>query len=205
MSKKLNADDKLEYICEKAYEELLKYGINQFSLNKFIDALHMSKGQFYYYFKTKEALICKAIDKKCYEAFQYTYEQTKSKSTFLEKMFTFFAFFLGDMDPKFADLDKLLKSTFHLYMNVDNGAIKQLNTDFYHLLFQYIDDILNEMIESGYLKEDARKFSRSLMATADGMYIHSLMNYNYDMKTYFTEYLIMIDTLLRKENEGTRG
>jgi len=87
----LNKDDKnhkIEFICEKAYKKILKDGIN-----KFIAELQMSKGQFYYYFKTKEELICKTIDNKSYEVFNYIYEQTKLKSTFLEKLFTFFVFF----------------------------------------------------------------------------------------------------------------
>ena len=67
--------DKKEYICKKAYAELTKNGINQFSLNKFISMIDMSKGQFYYYFKTKEDLICKTIDTKCYEMFNYKYGQ----------------------------------------------------------------------------------------------------------------------------------
>ena len=146
-------NEKIEYICEKAYEELLEKGINQFSLNKFIAELQMSKGQFYYYFKTKEELICKTIDSKSYEIFNYTYEQTKFKSTFLEKMFVFFSFFLGELDPKFADWGKLLKSTFHLYLNTDNLEIQQLNRDFDFLILQHIVSIFNEMIKNGYLKE----------------------------------------------------
>jgi len=200
MPKIVNLDDKLEYICEKAYAEFLQNGVTNFSLNKFIESLNISKGQFYYYFKTKEALICKTIDQKCYEAFNYTYEQTKLKSTFLEKMFAFFAFLLGDIDPKFASLDTILKSTFHLYLNVENNAIKQINTDFYNLLFKYIEEIFEEMIQKGYLKTDSKKMARSLIATADGMYIHSLMNDDYDIKTYFSEYLITMDQLLKKEH-----
>lgn len=198
-------NEKIEYICEKAYKELLEKGINQFSLNKFIAELQMSKGQFYYYFKTKEELICKTIDSKSYEIFNYTYEQTKFKSTFLEKMFVFFSFFLGELDPKFADWGKLLKSTFHLYLNTDNLEIQQLNRDFDFLILQHIESIFNEMIENGYLKKEASNFPRSLIATADGMYIHSLMDDNYDMKTYFSQYLITIDKLLKNDIKGNEN
>jgi len=194
-----NKNEKVEFICAKAYDELLKNGINKFSLNKFIAELEMSKGQFYYYFKTKEELICKTIDNKSYEVFNYTYEKTKQKSTFLEKMFTFFAFFLKELDPKFSDFDKLLKSTFSLYINTENSDIQKSNQDFDSIIHKQLDDIFTEMIENGYLKEEAKIFSRSLIATADGMYIHFLMDPSYDIKTYLTEYLITIDKLLRKE------
>lgn len=199
MSKEL---EKQEYICEKAYEELTKNGINQFSLNKFISMINMSKGQFYYYFKTKEDLICKTIDTKCYEMFNYKYEQTKLKTHFLEKMTTFFSFFIDEKDPKFIELAKLLKSTFHLYINTENGDIQQLNRNFYYLLLQHIEDIINKLIENGSLKENAKKFPRSIIATADGMYLHSLMDSNYDIKLYFSEYLVALDELLIKNNQG---
>lgn len=200
-----NKDNKIELICKKAYEKLLQNGLHKFSLNKFILELEMSKGQFYYYFKTKEELICKTIDTKSYEVFNYTYQQTKSKSTFLEKMFTFFAFFLGESNSKFADFDILLKSTFHLYMNRDNEKIQKMNRDFNDLMLEQLNDIFDAMIENGYLKEEAKSFPRSLIATADGMYIHSLMDSSYDIKSYFSDYLIMIDKLLKKENEGAEG
>lgn len=198
-----NKKDKREYICEKAYQELLVKGINKFSLNKFITELQMSKGQFYYYFKTKEELIYKTIDNKCYEVFNDRFQQTKSKSTLIEKLFTYFSFFLEESDPKFVDFNKLLKSTFHLYINTEDKEIQQLNRDFDSLIFKHIYNIFEEMIQKGYLKEEAKQFPRSLIATADGMYLHSLMDSDYDIKTYLSEYLIMIDTLLKNDHKGS--
>ena len=63
MAKIANSDRKIDFICEKAYEEFIRNGVNNFSLNKFIESLNMSKGQFYYYFKTKEELIFEVIDR----------------------------------------------------------------------------------------------------------------------------------------------
>ncbi|MGB3752229.1 MAG: TetR/AcrR family transcriptional regulator [Arcobacteraceae bacterium] len=203
MSRGLQKQDRKEYICEKAYEELLKTDISQFSLNKFIALIEMSKGQFYYYFKTKEDLICKIIDTKCFEVFSYKYEQTKYKTTFLEKLSTFFSFFIEESDPNFVAVERLLKNTFHLYINTTNKNIQELNRNFYQLLLGYIEDIIEEMIENGSLKEDARKFPRSIIATADGMYLHSLMDNEYDIKTHFTQYLISLDQLLQKNTKGT--
>jgi len=199
----MNKEDRKEYICQKAYEELIKTDISQFSLNKFITLIEMSKGQFYYYFKTKEDLICQIIDTKCFEVFNYKYEQTQYKSTFLEKMSTFFSFFIEESNPKFVAIEKLLKNTFHLYINTTNKNIQELNRNFYQLLLGYIEDIVEEMIDNGSLKEEARKFPRSIIATADGMYLHSLMDTQYDIKTHFTQYLITLDELLSKNSQAT--
>ena len=64
MPKIVNVDEKRKWICEKAYEQFLISGINNFSLTKFIASLNMSKGLFYYYFQTKEELIFKVIKNK---------------------------------------------------------------------------------------------------------------------------------------------
>ena len=82
-------NEKIEYICEKAYEELLEKGINQFSLNKFIAELQMSKGQFYYYFKTKEGLEELIIDEELF-ASPYFSESTYIFNKLVERDLTVF-------------------------------------------------------------------------------------------------------------------
>ena len=57
MPKIINSDEKRLEICTLAYERFIEEGVAEFSLNKFIEYLNMSKGQFYYYFKSKEKLI----------------------------------------------------------------------------------------------------------------------------------------------------
>ena len=201
MPKIVNVDDKLNYICERAYEELVKNGVGQFSLNKFIDSLNMSKGQFYHYFKTKEELICKAIDTKCYEAFTRTYEAARLQTTFLEKMRTFFAFFLRESETQFGALEDVLKRIFHLYLNSESSAIKQLNREFYRVMFSYIDEMFETMITQGLIKEEGRGLARSFIATVDGMYVHSLMNDDFDMKVSLEAYLKIMDGLLAIQKE----
>ncbi len=187
MSKKINAENKTQYICEKAYEEFIQQGIHHFSLNKFIESLNMSKGQFYYYFKTKEELIYEVIKLKSQKILEHTAQQTKLGKTFLEKLFAFFSCYMEDSDPIYADLDKLIRDTFYLYFNVENEYIKKMNLDFYNFTLQYVEEIFEEMIQIGYLKEDSKKFVRSLIATADGMYFHSMINDDYNLKKYLSE------------------
>ena len=86
MPKIVNSDEKINFICEKAYEEFIRNGVNNFSLNKFIEAINMSKGQFYYYFKTKEELIFEVIDKKAQKIFDDTVENVAKEKTFRNKL-----------------------------------------------------------------------------------------------------------------------
>ena len=61
MPKIINSDEKRLEICTLAYERFIEEGVAEFSLNKFIEYLNMSKGQFYYYFKSKEKLIFETL------------------------------------------------------------------------------------------------------------------------------------------------
>ena len=66
------------------------------SLNKFIESLNMSKGQFYYYFKTKEELIFEVIDKKAQKIFDDTVKNVAKEKTFYNKLLSLFSFYLGN-------------------------------------------------------------------------------------------------------------
>lgn len=198
MAKKVKLEDKTTYICEKAYMEFVQNGVHNFSLNKFIASLDMSKGQFYYYFKTKEALIYEVIKRKGNEILIDVTKHIEAEKTFLGKLMAFFSCYIDNADPLYAALDKLMRDTFFLYINVENEYIKQMNLDFYNLTYQYIETIFEEMIHNGYLREDAKQWVRSLIATADGMYFHATIKEDYDLKKYLSEYLIMLDGLLKK-------
>lgn len=199
MAQKVKLEDKTQFICEKAYEMFVQNGIRNFSLNKFIESLNMSKGQFYYYFKTKEALIYEVIRRKSDEMLKYVAQDIKTKETFLDKLLAFFASYTDfNTDLMYADLDKVIHDTFVLYMNVENEYIKQINLDFYEVTYTYVEAIFEEMIDNGYLKPDANKWLKSLIATADGMYFHSMIKEDYDLKNVLSEYLVMLDTLLKR-------
>ncbi len=197
MPKIVNTDEKIMFICEKAYEEFIKFGVNNFSLNKFIESLEMSKGQFYYYFKKKEELIYEVIDRKGQKILEATIEKTDRATTFFDKLLALFSFYIAS-SPEDAAFDKLMKDTFYLYLNIENQYIKQKNAEFYEFLFNYTEGIFTEMIEKGYLSEDAKAIIPSLIATGDGMYLQSIVLENYNLKQRLTEYLALVDRLLRK-------
>ena len=134
MPKIVNSDKKIDFICEKAYEEFIKNGVNNFSLNKFIESLNMSKGQFYYYFKTKEELIFEVIDRKSEKFFEETETKISEAQTFYDKLLALFSFYLDSAAPENIPFDKLMKDTFSMYLNVENEFIKQKNAEFYDLV-----------------------------------------------------------------------
>ena len=197
MPKIVNSDEKINFICEKAYEEFTKNGVNNFSLNKFIESLNMSKGQFYHYFKTKEELIFEVIDRKAEKIFAETEKKISIAETFYDKLLAFFSFYL-DSSLENKPFDKLMKDTFYLYLNIENQYIKQKNAECYDFIFSTANSIFDEMIVKGCLKGNAKEFIPSLIATADGMYLQSMILENYDLKKNLTDYIKMLDELLKK-------
>lgn len=193
MPKIVNFDEKVDFICEKAYEEFIKNGVNNFSLNKFIESLNMSKGQFYYYFKTKEELIFEVIDKKAQKIFDDTVKNVAKEKTFYNKLLSLFSFYLGNCSAE----DKLVKDTFYLYLNMKNQYIKQKNAEYYDFIHKIVDEIFTEMIEINYIKKDSKKFIPSLIATADGMYLQAIILENYDIKKNLMAYIDILDECLK--------
>lgn len=198
MPKIVNFDEKKDYICTNAYDELITKGVNNFSLNKFIKSINMSKGQFYHYFKTKEELIFEVIDRKGKNIFLNTEIRIEKAQTFYDKLIAFFSFYLDSSTPENNPFDKLMKDAFYMFLNVENQFIKQKNIEFYDLIFEFADKVFTEMIEKNYIKEDSKKIIPSLIATADGMYFQSIVLENYDFKKNLIDYIEMLDELLKK-------
>ena len=197
MPKIVNSDEKINFICEKAYEEFIRNGVNNFSLNKFIEAINMSKGQFYYYFKTKEELIFEVIDKKAQKIFDDTVKNVAKEKTFYNKLLSLFSFYLGNCSAEDKLFDKLVKDTFYLYLNMKNQYIKQKNAEYYDFIHKIVDEIFTEMIEINYIKKDSKKFIPSLIATADGMYLQAIILENYDIKKNLMDYIDILDECLK--------
>lgn len=198
MPKIVNSDEKIDFICEKAYEEFIKNGVNNFSLNKFIESINMSKGQFYHYFKAKEELIFEVIDKKSESFFVDIEIRINEAETFKNKLLALFSFYLDLSNPKNKPFDKFMKDTFYMYLNVENEFIKQKNAECYDYLFNITNKIFDDMIEKNRLKNDSKKFIPSLIATTDGMYLQSIILENYDLNKNLIDYIELLDDLLQK-------
>ena len=91
-----------------------------------------------------------------------------------------------------------MKDTFYMYLNIENKFIKQKNAECYDYLFNATNEIFDEMITKKTLNENAKKFIPSLIATADGMYLQSIILENYNLKENLIDYIKMLDELLKK-------
>ena len=198
MPKIINAEEKIFEICALAYERLVEEGIVEFSLNKFIEELNMSKGQFYYYFKSKEKLIFETLKIKDIEFVEIIKENIAKKSNFLEKLVEYFALILNEEEKIFIDARKIMFESIHLYLHPKYKDEMKSCENTYINMYEIIEKIFDEEIEKGFLKEDSKKAIKVILATIDGMYYHSLIIDDYNLKETIMDYLIETTNQLKR-------
>ncbi len=194
----INKEEKIKFICDEAYKVFVKVGIDEFSLNKFIAEINMSKGQFYHYFKTKEELIYQVISKKTFELVNNIKEEYENKKSFIDKLNLIFSLYLND-EEYYKDLRKLYIDTLHMYIISNNDEIKESNNNDYKDIYNVLKQIFEEEIEQGNFTKDSIHLAKSICATADGMFLQSLMVDNYNLKLELTNYFIELEKLLKKK------
>jgi len=198
MPKIINSDEKSLEICTLAYERLIEEGVAEFSLNKFIESLNMSKGQFYYYFKSKEKLIFETLKIKDIEFVEIIKENIVKKSNFLEKLVEYFALILNEEEKIFIDARKIMFESIHLYLNPKYKDEMKSCENTYINMYEIIEGIFEKEIEKGFLKEDSKKAIKVILATIDGMYYHSLIIDDYNLKETIMDYLIETTNQLKR-------
>ncbi len=200
MPKTVNREEKINFICDEAYKMFVDIGIDNFSLNQFIININMSKGQFYHYFSTKNQLIYQVMSKKTFELNNHIAKEYKNKKTFIEKLNLLFAIYINDEDY-YSDFQKLIIDTMHLYINSNDPEIREFNNTMYQSIFTILEQIFDEEITKGNFNKNSKSMAKSICATADGMFLQSLMVENYDLKTELTNYFLEIEKLSRKLKE----
>ena len=194
MPKIVNKDEKIDYICEEAYKVFVDIGIYQFSLNKFISDINMTKEQFYHYFSTKEQLIYQVMLKKSLEIMNNIKEKYKYEESYMYKINLIFEIYLNE-EKSFSDLKKLYINTFLMYLTLSDDEIKLFNNSIYKNIFDSLEQIFDDEIQKGNFHPDSKKLIKSLCARANGMFLLSVKIENYDLKTQLTNYFLEIEKL----------
>ena len=194
MPKIINKEEKIDYICNEAYKVFVEIGIDDFSLNKFIVDINMSKGQFYHYFSTKEQLIYQVMSKKTFELINNTIEKYKFEEDYIDKLNLIFEIYLNE-EQSYKDLRKLYINTLHMYITSNDDEIKKFNNNLYKSIFKSLEQLFDDEIQKGNFHADSKNLAKSLCATADGMFLLSVIIENYDLKTELINYFLEIEKL----------
>ena len=66
------------------------------------------------------------------------------------------------------------------------------NNQDYKIIFNVLEELFQEEIEQGNFQKDSINLAKSICATADGMFIQSLMISNFDLKVELSNYFLEI-------------
>jgi len=190
----VNKEEKVKEICLKAYTQFVEKGIDNFSLNQFVRSSGISKGQFYHYFKTKEDLVFEVMSHKTLELFEMLDIQLKDATTVLEKLLISFSVYISE-DEESINFRKMMFDSFHIYIHSSESKIREYN----QVLYQLIDEKLISLFDDVDVK-NSPALIKSISATADGMYLRSLMVDSYDLKNGLSQYLTLIVPIIEKDN-----
>ncbi len=189
----VNQEEKIEQICQKAYDEFIQNGIDSISLNQLIANIGISKGQFYHYFKTKEELIFQVVSKKTLEFVIKLEDELQKSNSLFQDLQILFKFYICD-DKYFTDLRKLMFDTLHIYINSNDEKIKQFNQEMY----QWLDEKLMEIFKKYDVNLISADIIKSISATADGMYFRSLADSDFNLQLHLSKYLHDIANFVQK-------
>ncbi|MEA4967157.1 hypothetical protein SDC9_115151 [bioreactor metagenome] len=183
----MNSRDK---VVQSAFDLFILNGVSNLSVNDMLKELKMTKGGFYYYFKSKDELICEIIDKNVLEILWRQFRLAASNSiadnsrlTIKEKLKTFYLIIPNPsiIDEKGQILRKYsIKSYYFMlyelidkYPKLNEGYIKYYNEN-----LKVLVQILNEGKMRGCIKKevDAEKFAELIMAIRDGIFSIYMVN-----------------------------
>ena len=191
----VNKEEKVKEICNKAFDEFTEHGIENFSLNQFIHNNQISKGQFYHYFKTKEDLIFEVMSQKTVEMIERVELLLNDSNSLINKLFSVFAIYIDDSE-EISHLRKLMFDTFDLYMHTSNPKVKEFDQELYTWIDEKLVSLFVEANQQKPLSDGIFQIVKSISATADGMYIRSLLVSEYDLKSELMNYLCEIEKLI---------
>ena len=191
----VNKEEKIKQLCEQAYTELIHKGVDNFSLNRFVSSIDISKGQFYHYFSTKEELIFEAMSQKSLEIIEMADMYIDQAESLQDKLTILFSIYISD-DEESENFRKLMLDMFHIYMHSTDPRVKQYNRELYEWTDQKLKEIFDAIGKKENVDIQTPILVKSISATADGMYLRSLMVESYDLKNELTQYLIEIEKLM---------
>ena len=134
------------------------------------------------------------IDEKEKFIDNYIINSNNAEEDYIDKLNLIFEIYLNE-EQSYKDLRKLYINTLHMYITSNDDEIKKFNTNLYKNIFKSLEQLFDDEIQKGNFHADSKNLAKSLCATADGMFLLSVMIENYDLKTELTNYFLEIEKL----------
>lgn len=177
-------------IAKKAYNFHLEKGVDGFSLNGLLQHISMSKGNFYHYFKNQDDLYYQIIN-VIFGSFLERFVEPQTPKTFEEKLHKLFFIYVSELD-EVQDYMVFIYEIYPFFSNEKNEFTYTFMQEYYKYLFAELENVMNEEIEKGNLKEEILTMIKPIAATADGIYTHSCMLKGYSRPDEMKKYIKFI-------------
>ncbi len=162
-------------IIEGAAKVFAEYGYRQTTMDQICQALKLSKGAVYTYFKSKEELFISTLDfifQKRYMLLSSSFKESDSLMVKLEK--------ITDCLGNLVSSDRYEYSRLSVEGFLESGRIQglqEVKADYYNQFYKLLYDLLTQGQATGLIhpKLEISGMVPVMMATLDGLMMHSLV------------------------------
>lgn len=183
----MNPRDK---VIQSAFDLMILNGLANLSVNDMLRKLKMTKGGFYYYFKSKEELICEIIDQHVLGILWRQFEEAGTENVFGNSCLSIKeklkVYYLMIPNPRITDdAGNTIKKYsvknyfFMLYELIDKyPKLSEGYRKYYYENREMLKRILDEGKENGCLKReiDSENFAELMLAVRDGLFSIYMVN-----------------------------
>lgn len=184
-------------IIEGAAKVFAEYGYRQTTMDQICQALKLSKGAVYTYFKSKEELFISTMDfifQKRYTLLSSSFKETDSLMMKLEKIFNCLENLMSSDNYAYTRL------SVEGFLEIDRiNGLRELKADYYNYFYKLLYDLLTQGQAAGLInpKLEISGMAAVMMATLDGLMMHSLVqDRELDLKQIRAAVLVMFSQLL---------
>jgi len=158
-------------------EMFFQNGINDLTIAQIAKKAGVGKGTIYEYFKNKEDVVFEIVNILIQERNIVVEKELAKVTTTKEKIKLFSQFFYS---PEDAEIRQLYKEAISIILANPNSEMIAFQSDCVSGYFQWFELLIEEGIQKGELREDAKEFSRGLFALSEGIFIKSQVTHIYD-------------------------
>jgi len=167
----VDKEQKKKDIALGAKTLILEEGINNITISQIAKAANIGKGTVYEYFKNKDEIVFELVEVLMLEHNLIKESNLAKLTTTREKIKHFFSFFYVDEDR---ELREIYKQFTAIALTSKNEAMVDFQTECYNLYAHWMETIVEEGINKGELKSEAKELIMGIFAFAQGLFLMSV-------------------------------
>lgn len=158
-------------------ELFFQNGINDLTVSQVAKTAGVGKGTIYDYFKNKEDIVFEIVNILMLEHNDDKHKKLNSLTSTRDKIKEFSSIFY---DNKYIELRQLYKEFISISLSNPDKEMVAFQTACANSYFEWFNQIIDEGIQKGELKDNSSKFARGLFAMAEGMFITNEVTHTID-------------------------